>query len=228
MALKVIGAGFGRTGTVSLKVALEQLGLGPCYHMSEVFANGPHLQQWIDAADGKPDWNTLLAGYQSTLDFPACSFWLELAKANPDAKVLLSVRDPASWFESTQETIMNPRFMDAISDTKFGELNAKAIWNHFDQNIHDRDNMIASFNRHTEKVKAAIPPERLLVYEVKQGWEPLCKFLGVLVPDAPFPRTNPREEFGPLIDMIIAGSLTPDNPNMPPGLQAALQSRKPG
>ncbi len=225
MSLKVVGAGFGRTGTVSLKVALEQLGFGPCYHMSEVFQNPPHLQMWIDAADGKPDWDTLLDGYQSSVDFPACSFWKELYEANPGSKVLLSVRDPEQWFDSTQITIMNPRFMDAIKDTKFGELNTKAIHHHFDQNIHDRANMVAAFKRHTEKVKAAIPAKDLLIYDVREGWDPLCRFLGVAVPETPFPRTNPREEFAAIIDMIVDGSMSNDNPNLPPGVKAALMPK---
>lgn len=225
MSLKVVGAGFGRTGTVSLKVALEQLGFGPTYHMSEVFQNPPHLQMWIDAADGKPDWDKLFDGYQSSVDFPACSFWKELYKANPGSKVLLSVRDPEQWFESTQITIANPRFMDGIKGTKFEELNAKAIWPQFNGKIHDRDNMVAAFKRHTEEVKAAIPAEDLLVYDVREGWEPLCKFLGVPVPDAPFPRTNPREEFAAIIDMIIGGTMSNDNPNLPPGVKAALMPK---
>jgi len=109
MALQVVGAGLGRTGTSSLKVALEYLGVGRCYHMSEVGGNPAHVGLWIDAANGKPDWDRLLADYEATLDYPACTFWRELADFYPESKVLLSVRDPASWFESTQEPSCLPR-----------------------------------------------------------------------------------------------------------------------
>src|SRR5689334_16175753 len=108
MSLKIIGAGLGRTGTMSLKLALEQLGFGPCYHMIEVFMNPPHVPLWIDAADGKPEWEKIFANYQSTVDYPGARYWKELAAFYPDAKVLHSVRDPQQWFESTQATIFSP------------------------------------------------------------------------------------------------------------------------
>ena len=109
MALQIVGAGLGRTGTASLKIALEQLGVGRCYHMSEVGKDPAHVGLWLEAANGKPDWDRLLADYSATLDYPACTFWRELADFYPLSKVLLSVRDPISWFESTRRTGQSPR-----------------------------------------------------------------------------------------------------------------------
>ena len=194
MALKLIGAGLGRTGTLSLKVALEQLGYGPCYHMAEVLMQietAPGL--WLRASEGQPDWDRIFDGFAATVDYPACIFWKELAGYYPDAKVLLSVRDPQSWFESTQESIFGP-MMDLLRQTPAAAFLDRVVFSQFGERIHDRDFMVDRFNRHTEAVIAGIPADRLLVYEAKQGWQPLCAFLGVPVPDAPFPRVNSREE----------------------------------
>lgn len=114
MVLKIIGAGFGRTGTASLKLALEQLGYDPCYHMKEVIQNPHFTEYWMRAADGSPDWEQIFDGYQATMDFPASSFWGELADYYPDAKVILTIRDAEDWFRSTQETVLNPEFWDCI------------------------------------------------------------------------------------------------------------------
>jgi hypothetical protein len=194
MALRLIGAGLGRTGTLSLKVALEQLGYGPCYHMAEVLMQidtAPGL--WLQAHDGQPDWNRIFDGFSSTVDYPACIFWKQLADYYPDAKVLLSVRDPQSWFESTQASIFGP-MMDLLRQTPAATFLDRVLFEQFGDRLHDRDSMIDHFNRHTDAVVSAIPANRLLVYEAKQGWAPLCAFLGVPVPDAPFPRINSREE----------------------------------
>ena len=194
MALKVIGAGLGRTGTLSLKVALEQIGFGPCYHMAEVLMAidvAPDL--WLRAGEGRPDWERIFQGFSSTVDYPACIFWKELADYYPDAKVLLSVRDPQSWFESTQASIFGP-MMELLRQTPAGPFLDRIVFDQFGDRLHDRDFMIDHFNRHTDAVVSAIPADRLLVYEAKQGWGPLCAFLGVPVPDAPFPRINSREE----------------------------------
>lgn len=193
MTLKVIGAGFGRTGTMTLKVALEQIGFGPCYHMVEVFKNGAY-QDWIDAADGKPDWPKIFEGYNATVDWPNATFYAELADFYPDAKVILTERDPEAWFKSTQATIfkgMNSR----DTQVPFELMAQKVVGRLFDQRLHDHDHVIEVFKRHNAEVRQRIAPERLLVYEVAQGWEPLCKFLGVPVPDAPMPKTNSTEEF---------------------------------
>jgi hypothetical protein len=194
MALKLIGAGLGRTGTVSLKIALEQLGFGPCYHMSELFRNPSRAPLWVQAAQGRSGWDEVLAGYVATVDYPGCSFWRELARFYPTAKILLSVRDAEQWFESTQATIFSPAMTAGLGSSPLGEFFETTVWSRFGDRIHDRDFMVASFRSHNEDVQREIPPERLLVYDVRQGWGPLCQFLGVAVPGSPFPRVNTREE----------------------------------
>lgn len=194
MTLKVIGSGFGRTGTMSLKLALEQLGFGPTYHMVEVFKNPPAAQWWVDAADGQPDWAKIFAGYNSTVDWPNATFYAELAAAYPDAKIIHTERDAEAWFKSTQATI----FADAVSggaSGPFAEMFAKVVRRLFDGKMHDHDHVIDVYKRHNAAVRATIPAERLLVYEVAQGWDPLCAFLGVPVPDGPMPKVNSTEEF---------------------------------
>ncbi len=211
MALKVIGAGYPRTGTSSLKLALEQLGFGRCHHMREVIMDPPGARLWIEAADGHPDWETIFRGYQSCTDAPACSFWRELADYYPDAKVLLSVRDPGDWFESTQATVFSDQMLRRGAGTPLGELFAeffnKVVTREFGEHIHDRDFMLAQFERRKQEVIAAIAEPRLLVYDVREGWEPLCAWLGVEVPDGPFPRTNTREEMMQLRATISEGKM---------------------
>ena len=194
MSLQVIGSGFGRTGTMSLKLALEQLGFGPCYHMVEVFKNPQAAGWWADAADGQPDWAKIFAGYNSTVDWPNATFYAELAQAYPDAKVVHTERDPEAWFRSTQATIFRDDTAGADSGP-FAGMFAKVIRRLFDDNMHDHDHVIDVYQRHNAQVRATIPAERLLVYEVAQGWEPLCAFLGVPVPDSPMPKVNSTEEF---------------------------------
>jgi hypothetical protein len=194
MPLKVIGAGYGRTGTLSLKLALEQLGLGPCFHMSEAISNPACIPGWVEAANGRPNWDALLGGYASTVDHPSCVFYRELAAAYPDAKVVLTVRDPNDWFDSTQATVFSPQMRGRVADPLFKEFLTKTVWGVFGAGIDDRDFMVAEFERHTAEVKRAIPAERLLVFEVAQGWEPLCEFLGAPAPAEPFPRVNSRAE----------------------------------
>ena len=197
--MKVIGAGFGRTGTYSLKHALEQLGFDKCYHMWEV-AEGHHAI-WSDANQGKPvDWDSLFEGFQATLDFPSCNFWREQATHFPDAKVLLSLRDPDSWYDSVMNTIYPASRASLESDDpnmkQFGEWLFELIWRRvFDDRMDDQAHVIAKFNEHNQAVIDEVPPERLLVFEAKDGWEPLCNFLEVPVPEDPYPRMNTTEEF---------------------------------
>ena len=200
MPIKLIGAGLGRTGTMSLKVALEQIGYGPCYHMAEVMQNPSATSLWVQAADGKPDWEAIFRGYAATADYPGCSFWRELSIAYPSAKVLLSLRDPDKWFESTQETIFSEKISGMLKQSPMKEFFEKTVWKEFGPRISDRKFMVEAFKRHNEEVRRVIPKERLLVFEVDQGWEPLCKFLGVPVPTTPFPRTNSREELASVIN----------------------------
>jgi len=198
MTLKIIGSGMGRTGTKSLQTALNMLGLGPCHHMVEVFAHPETIPLWIEAGAGRPDWEAIFAGYQSVVDYPGAAFWRELAVFYPDAKILHSVRDPDAWFDSTQATIFSP---DGIAATALAanQQPAASFFMSFSApfvaHLHDRAFMTDYFRRHTEAVKAAIPPERLLVHEVGSGWDPLCQFFGVPVPAEPYPSENSRAAF---------------------------------
>jgi hypothetical protein len=195
MPLELIGAGLGRTGTLSLKLALEQLGFEPCHHMIEVLAENARAADWIEAAEGRLGWEALFAGYSATVDYPGCVFWRELVEYYPEAKVVLSVRDAESWFESTQATIFAPANVLRLANSPMSEFFEKAVRRDYGDRIHDREFMIEQFRRHNAAVERAVPKSRLLVYEVSQGWDPLCRFLGVPAPDVPFPRVNSREEF---------------------------------
>lgn len=200
MALSVIGAGFGRTGTLSLKGALETLGFNPCYHMMEVMQHG-FGGIWNDIAHGgTPDWEAVFKGYKATVDWPACNYYRELADLYPDAKVLLSLRDPDKWYDSCQNTIframrMNPEGAPPNVQTQMSMARKLVVENTFGGDIDDRAHAIAVYNRHNETVQRVIPKERLLVFQPTDGWEPLCRFLDVPVPDQPYPKTNTTEEF---------------------------------
>ena len=201
MSLELIGAGFGRTGTLSLKSALEAIDLGPCHHMMEVFKNPGSEDDWHQASlSNDVAWEGLLGGYRSSVDWPSCSFWRELADFYPDAKVLLSVRDPERWYESVLETIYRVtvgmrRSEDASVRERVKMADALIFQGTFEGRFEDRSFAIGVFERHIEEVKKTIPAERLLVYEVKDGWEPLCGFVGRSVPDFDFPHVNSRDEF---------------------------------
>lgn len=206
--MKIVGAGFGRTGTSSLKAALEILGFGPCYHMTEVFAHPEHAPLWEAAGRGEAvNWDGLLGDYEAAVDWPACTFYRELMEEYPEAKVLLSVRDPEKWYESTRNTIYElsqaadrspiSRFVyGAMTFVIFGGfmrggMIEEIIWRGtFDGRFEDKPYAMEVFERHNEEVKRRVPPERLLIYEVKEGWGPLCEFLGVEIPDEPFPHLN--------------------------------------
>jgi hypothetical protein len=204
MTLSVIGAGLGRTGTLSLKRALEELGLGPCHHMEEVMQHPEQIPLWHAAGRGeKVDWERLLAGYRSSVDWPSAQFWAELAERYPQAKVVLTRRDPERWYESFSNTILKllqaPAPPDptirAILDMCGEVIVARA----FDGRLDDPNAIKAAFRRHNAAVEAALPPDRLLIFEVAEGWGPLCRFLGVPVPATPFPRVNSTTEFWELV-----------------------------
>lgn len=200
MSLQLIGAGFGRTGTLSLKLALEQLGVAPCYHMTEVFAHPEHVAVWSDATDGKAvDWEALFAGYTATVDWPGCNFWRELTAKYPSAKVLLTLRSPESWYASVHETIYQVLRNPAPPDPAFAAWHTMVTklieGSTFGGRFADRAHAIGVYERHAEAVQRTIPKERLLVYEVAQGWQPLCAFLDLPVPAGEFPRVNSKDEF---------------------------------
>ena len=218
----MIGAGFGRTGTKSLQAALEELGFAPCYHMTELFEHPEHAGSWDAARRGEPvDWDGFLGEYDAAVDWPACTFYEELMERYPDAKVLLSVRDPESWYESTRNTVyelsrisrMSPfsrptfwllgLFVPAVGE--ISRMNNRLIWaDTFDGRFEDKAHAKAVFERHNAEVQRKVPPDRLLVYEVKQGWGPLCDFLDAGVPDKPFPRLNDSAEMRARVRMVRA------------------------
>ncbi len=199
MTLQVIGAGLGRTGTLTLKTALELLGFGPCHHMVEVIANPEQIPFWNRAAKGEAvDWDEVYGSYRATVDWPGCHFFAQLADSYPEAKVILSLRDPERWFDSMSNTIlpgMQEMGLETLTNDHpmlFGGLIIARDTFGFD---FSKASVIAAFERHNAEVRRRIAPERLLVFEAAQGWEPLCAHLGVPVPDRPFPRVNDREEF---------------------------------
>jgi hypothetical protein len=227
VGVKVIGAGFGRTGTASLKVALEELGFGPCYHMTEVFANPDHADFWRAAWRGEPvHWDGVLGSYAATVDWPACTFYGELMERHPDAKVLLSVRDPERWYESTRNTIYElsrlstgsplarlsfailSLFVFGTFKTGQGPMTEEIVWQGtFDGRFEDKHHAIEVFNRHNQEVQRRVPQEQLLVYEAKEGWRPLCEFLGVEEPEEPFPHLNDAAEMRRRVVGVRAVSL---------------------
>lgn len=209
--MDVLCIGLGRTGTHSLKLALEQLNRGPCYHMFELFWHPERLALWEAAVNGDPvDWDEVFVGYRSTTDWPGAYFWRELTAAYPAAKVVLTIRDPELWYDSVHKTLYHfglPRHrLDGLlhrlenwRDPALGRqrrLVQKIIWERtFGGCFADRQHAINMFNQHIANVQAEIPADRLLVYEVARGWQPLCDFLAVPVPDQPFPNTNDLAEF---------------------------------
>ena len=201
MALSVIGAGFGRTGTLSIKLALEQLGFGPCHHMACVFEDPDSHADWQAAAEGKSaDWHAVFDGYRSAIDWPAAHYWQTLADVFPDARVLLSVRPEDLWWESFSSTIRrllqnrtrvpNPAVRSALKmadmiiteQTFYGDIDSK-------------ESAISAYRRRIDDVKRTVAADRLLEFDVSDGWEPLCRFLNVPVPASEFPRGNSRSEF---------------------------------
>ena len=201
--MQVIGAGVGRTGTFSLKLAINRLGFGPCHHMEAVIQNMPtQVPLWSDALGGRANWRAVYDGFGSAVDWPTAGFFRELADAYPDAKFILTHRNPETWADSFGETIytaMAGRHMAPPEKRAWLEMAYDVVAKTGFPSGLDRDGLIKGFIAHNEAVKAAIPPDRLLVYQVKEGWEPLCTFLGVPVPNEPFPRTNDRAEFWELL-----------------------------
>jgi hypothetical protein len=206
MSLKVIGAGFGRTGTLSLKLALEELGLGPCYHMIEVNAHPEHDLLWLALARGETsDWRPMLRGYASTVDWPTTSIWKELAGANPQAKIVLTLRDPERWYQSAAATIFarmaefqtlrrDPDAVDPARRRHTEMIDMLIVQNTFGGSL-AKEHAISVFNAHNEEVRRLVPPTQLLVFESGEGWEKLCPFLGVPIPATPYPKVNTTGDF---------------------------------
>lgn len=198
--MKVIGAGFGRTGTFSLKLALEELGLGPCHHMFELFGNPERASLWEAAFRGEQvDWSALLEGFESTTDWPACTFYAQLMEAYPQAKVVLTVRDPEEWYRSVRSTIYGPSRDETPppDEEPVQRMIRNVLWEGtFGGEVEDKLRALAVYQRHIEEVRDTVPADRLLVFDVREGWEPLCRFLEVEVPDGkPFPHVNSTVEW---------------------------------
>jgi sulfotransferase family protein len=214
MALKVIGAGWGRTGTESLKMALEQLGFDRCYHGFDLMNDGRKLQYWKQLhKERKTDYGALFNGYVAAVDTPAAYYYQELMREYPEAKVILTVRDAAKWYDSAANTIFKRpppvKFMGRLSKKlsyvpQIDEhLQTIFFEEEFNGKIEDKEAMMAWFNQWNERVKSTVPSHRLLVYNVAEGWEPLCKFLNVQVPASPFPQTNKKEGFQKRVEKAI-------------------------
>ncbi|WP_309238230.1 sulfotransferase family protein [Actinoplanes aureus] len=226
--LQVIGIGFARTGTTSLRSALGTLGLGPCYHMLDVMSDHRRVRQWLDIARGaEPDWDRVFDGYRSAVDWPVAAYWRELADAYPDAKLVLTVRDPDSWYDSVRKTIFKIRIDPPRGPARIGARVAEALSPDlraflamtretveqplFDDRLADRAYMTSAFTRHIEQVRAAFPAGRLLTFQAADGWAPLCEFLGTPVPGRPFPRDNSSADFrrttAPYFARLVYGPL---------------------
>ncbi|TIN50503.1 MAG: sulfotransferase family protein, partial [Mesorhizobium sp.] len=193
MTIRVIGTGFGRTGTDSMREALTMLGFGPCHHMSEVMAHAEQKRLWRALAQGAaPDWNRLFAGYKSCVDWPSVHYWRELIEVFPQARVILTWRSPESWWESFAKTIL-PAVIDSQDQESLGvALVTKQV---FGGRPQDRAHAIAVYEANIEAVLKTVPAERLLVHKLGDGWVPLCAHLGVPVPDEPYPNRNTTKEF---------------------------------
>ncbi|MBN1430673.1 MAG: sulfotransferase family protein [Anaerolineae bacterium] len=213
MGIKVVGAGLGRTGTGSLKMALERLGYAQCYHFSELIAHPEHVTQWEKLSQGRSvDWTALFDGYQAVVDYPGCCFYKEILQAYQDAKVILTVRDPERWYNSTLKTLYNARpplrqLLPLLLRMPFSSkhrmlprvvrLYHRIAWKGlFGGRFEEKDHALAVYQRHSEEVQCVVPSNQLLIYQVEEGWGPLCEFLGQPVPvDEPFPHQNMGGDF---------------------------------
>ena len=213
MTIKVIGAGFGRNGTLSLKHALEKLGFEKCYHMMELDQSRDEDLAWLKLNRGESvDFEQLFDGYQASVDWPSCNFWREQMTAFPDAKVILSERDPDAWYASIMKTIFpssmslrnhlnkhEPAERDPLM-VRREEMVFELIWEGlFDGRLDDKDHVIGVYLAHNQQVKDEVPADKLLVFNSQEGWNPLCEFLGVPVPDEPYPKTNTTEQFEKMV-----------------------------
>jgi hypothetical protein len=215
--VKVIGVGVGRTGTLSLKAALERLGFGPCFHGRHVLDHPDRLPIWQAAARDEPvDWGALFAGYGSSVDWPGAAFWRPLTEAFPAAKVILTVRDAESWYTSVDRTIFR-MFGDGPPDARvvearrtvpgldaFTAFHRRMIWDgFFGGRFAERKHAIRAYVEHNRAVRRSIPADRLLTITPGAGWRPLCAFLGVPVPAEPYPHLNDPARFWARVDARI-------------------------
>jgi len=197
MGLKVVGAGLGRTGTHSLKIALERLLGGTCYHMVELFPRPEHIPLWHGAirGDAEPDWSSMLEGFTATVDWPAAAVWDQLHRAFPDSVVLLSVRDDAqAWWRSFSETILQVMQRGGSPDDPWFAMSTDML-NKFSPDYGDKDSAIAAYEAHNQAVRDAVEPGRLIEWRPRDGWGPICSGLGLEIPDEPFRHVNTTDDF---------------------------------
>jgi hypothetical protein len=200
MAMTVVGAGLGRTGTNSLKVALERLLDGRCYHMIELLERPEDTEHWQRAAAGEiVDWGWLRRGFVATVDFPAAMFWREPLAANPDAFVLLSTRDsPRVWWDSFERTIVPSLSGEVPADrpdwARRRTMNLSVL-SMFTPDWREPEAAIAAYERHNAEVRGAVPAQRLIDWRPGDSWEPICAALGLAVPAEPFPHENTTAAF---------------------------------
>jgi len=217
--LQLIGAGLPRTGTLSQKVALEMAGLGPCYHMVNIFADLDQINAWDRVLSGELDIRAIVGEFGSCVDWPASYYYEELMRLYPDAKVLLSVRDPEAWERSMRATIWESLYGSSLmAELCRARRHVEPDWRRYMSvmsSMWEKAGFVGgaeapagalaeAMERHNERVIAGVPSDRLLVWSVSDGWEPLCEFLGLPVPDAPFPRANDAEQFA---ERIVDASL---------------------
>lgn len=222
--MKLIGAGLPRTATLTQKIALETIGVGPCYHMSDILSDLSLVPPWIDAFEGKVDWNSVFDGFQATVDWPGAFFYRELTDVYPDAKVLLSVRDGVSWARSMRDTIWAILFGDCLMhDLSSARTRIDPLWADYISLVtsmwgksgllgaveggFDEDALARAMERYNDEVCQSVPADRLLVWSPADGWEPLCEFLDVPVPAGQLPRVNDSAAFSDMLNGAAIGSL---------------------
>ncbi len=201
--LELIGVGFGRTGTISLRSALETLGCQPCYHMKELYDRPERLTRWREAAEGRGSWRDVLEGYQATLGWPGAAFWRELMDSHPTAKLILTTRNHEAWYQSALATLYRSRFDDEGARRRpvglageVADFNERVIWDGmFGGRFLDREHALGVIRAHEEAVRAEVPSDRLLVFRAADGWAPLCDFLDLEMPPSAYPSRNAAEEF---------------------------------
>ena len=200
MPLDIIGVGYGRTGTLSLKQALEILGYSDCYHMSEVVAHPEHSALWINAWKGDDSWEAIFDGYRATVDWPAVAFWPRLMNYYPKAKLILTTRDVESWYRSASNTIFKAMKEGMLSDEPARRERIEMakdiiVDGTFGGDLDDKATVLAAYQQNIDRIYNEVPKERLIIFDSAEGWDPLCEALGTPIPKVPYPRINTTEEF---------------------------------